>query len=126
MHEIVIGGVSYPLNFGMGFLREVNKQAKVPVAGFPGKSIDLGFRYLYGRMTGMEDVEALETILLEGNRNQNPRLTIAALDNYIDEEVEDIDELFKVVTDFLKQTNALKKTIRMIEEEQKTQEPPES
>ena len=36
MMELTIKGQVYQFNFGMGFLREINKQTNVPVDGAPG------------------------------------------------------------------------------------------
>lgn len=126
MHELVINGTSYPLNFGMGFLRRINKQAAAPIADFPGKSIDLGFRYWYSRLTAMEDIFALENILLEGNHGLNPRMTQTILDEWFDDDDTDIDAVFQEVKDFLKQTNVLKKLIRMIEKDVRANQNPET
>lgn len=36
MMELTIKGQVYQFNFGMGFLREINKQTNMPVDGLPG------------------------------------------------------------------------------------------
>ena len=55
------------------------------------------------------DVEALVEILAAANKGQNPRVTNALLDAYIDDENTDIDKLFEEVIDFLSNANATKK-----------------
>lgn len=36
MMELTINGQVYQFKFGMGFLREINKQTNMPVDGLPG------------------------------------------------------------------------------------------
>lgn len=111
MMELTINGQVYQFNFGMGFLREINKQTNVPIDGVPGVKKDVGFRYaLMNLMDG--DPEALVNILDVANKGQNPRVTRNLLDGYIDDENTDIDELTDTVMGFLKSANATKRTTK--------------
>ena len=111
MMELTINGQVYQFNFGMGFLREINKQTNVPIDGVPGVKKDVGFRYaLMNLMDG--DPEALVNILDVANKGQNPRATRDLLDGYIDDENTDIDELTDTVMGFLKSANATKRTTK--------------
>ena len=111
MMELTINGQVYQFNFGMGFLREINKQTNVPIDGAPGVKKDVGFRYaLMNLMDG--DPEALVNILDVANKGQNPRATRDLLDGYIDDENRDIDELTDTVMGFLKSPNATKRTTK--------------
>lgn len=115
MFELTINNKVYNFNFGMGFLREINKEVKTPVDGLPKVEKNIGLRYhLAGVIDG--DLEALCTVLDLGNKGFNPRLTKQELDAFIDNEETDIDELFTQVLDFLKQANATKKTVADIME----------
>ena len=109
MFELEIKGNVYQFNFGMGFMREVNKKIAMPVDGMPGVKKNIGLQYLVaGVIDG--DVEALVDVLDCANMRNTPRITKAALDEYIDE-CEDIDDLFEKVMGFLKNANATRKTV---------------
>lgn len=110
MLEIMIGGVVYRFNFGMGFMREINKRVGTPVDGLPDVKKNIGLQYyVAGVMDG--NLEDLVDMLEIANKGQDVRVTRALLDDYIDDENTDIDELFKQVLDFLKSANATKKTV---------------
>ena len=110
MFELEINGVMYQFNFGMGFLREINKKLAVPIDGLSGVKKNIGLQYFVASAFD-GDVEALCEILDAANKAQNPRVTRAALDAYIDDESTDIDALFNNVFDFLKSANATKKVV---------------
>lgn len=113
MFELTINGQVYEFNFGMGFMREVNKRIGRPVDGLPNVKKNVGLQWLIGSvMDG--DVEDLVELLEVANRGQNPRVTKALLDSYIDNECEDINKLFDDVLGFLKTANATKKTTEML------------
>lgn len=110
MFELTIKGQVYQFNFGMGFLREINKKVGTPVDGLPDVKKNVGLRYkLAGLFDG--DLEDLTEILLTANKGMSPRLSVENLDYYIDNECEDVDALFAEVIDFLRQQNATKKTM---------------
>lgn len=116
MYEIVINGVSYQFCFGMGFLREINKQVSVEVDGLKSVEKNIGFRYaVAGLFDG--DPEALVNVLEVANKGQNPRATRALLDSYIDDPSVDIDRLFADVLDFFGRSNATRKTVAELREE---------
>lgn len=122
MLELTINGVVYPFHFGMGFLREINKKVGAPVDGLKDVKKNIGLQYMVaGVVDG--DLEALVEVLDVANKGQNPRITRAAMDAYIEDESTDIDSLFGEVLDFLKSANATKKTVASLMkaiEDQKT------
>lgn len=114
MFELTIKGNVYQFNFGMGFMREINKKIAMPVDGMPNVKKNIGLQYFVaGVIDG--DVESLVDILDCANKGFTPRLTRDALDAYIDE-CEDIDKLFEDVMDFLKNANATRKTVMSLME----------
>lgn len=130
MFELEMNGQVYQFNFGMGFLREINKTATVPVKDIPGKVTNMGMQYAFAELLD-GNVETLCDVLYIANKSQSPRLTKAAIDTYIDDEGTDIDALFDQVIDFLKNTNATKKETQTVlkrvteaqeQEKQKNQE----
>jgi len=116
MFELTIGGQVYNFNFGLGFLREINKTVQAPVDGVPNKKRDMGLRYkLAGLVDG--DIEDLIVILDLANKGQTMRLTKAALEAHIEDEDTDIDALFDNVLDFLGKANCTRKTtLRLLED----------
>lgn len=116
MLEITINGKVYQFNFGMGFLREVNKLVSVPVDGLPDVKRNIGLRYLVLCMMD-GDPEALVDILDAANKGQNPRITRNALDTHLDNPETDVDALSAEVLDFLKSANVTKKTVNTLLEE---------
>ena len=119
MFELTINGVVYQFKFGMGFMREINQTLKQS-DGDVKKNV--GLRYaLAGIIDG--DMEDLVNVLYAANKGFTPRVTKAVLDDYIDNECEDIDKVFEDVKDFLQKANATKKTMNQLlemVEEQKT------
>lgn len=112
--ELTIKEQVYQFNFGMGFLREMNRKVTMPVDGIKDVKRHIGLRYMVsGIMDG--DVEALEELLVAANKDQAPRVTTALLDEYIDDPETDIDQLFEDVLGFLKNANATKKCLQEIE-----------
>lgn len=107
MFELTMNEQVYQFNFGMGFMREINKKIGVPVDGLPNVKKNIGLQY-YVALVIDKDVEALVAILDTANKGMNPRITRDVLDAYIDDPDTDIDTLFDEVIDFLKQTNATK------------------
>ena len=86
--ELTINGQVYQFNFGMGFLRDVNKRIQVPVDNLKDVSKGIGL---------------------------TPRATKELLDDYIDDPKTDIDKLFEDTLGFLRTANATKKTVAEIE-----------
>lgn len=108
MFELTINDVVYQFQFGMGFLREINKLVGRPVDGIPDAKQNIGLQYkVAGIIDG--DLEALVDVLDIANKNQKPRVTRTLLDSYIDDENTDVDRLLADVLDFLSKTNATKK-----------------
>lgn len=115
MFELTIKGTVYQFNFGIGFVREINKTLQKPADGIPDVKEDIGLAYTVGQIVD-GDVLALVDVLDVANKNKEPRLTRQEIEDYIDDENTDIDELFEVVLNFFKTSNATRKiTLRMIE-----------
>lgn len=119
MFELEMNGQVVPLNFGMGFLREINKRTSIPVDGMKDVKQNVGLRYTVARLLD-SDVEALVEVIDVANAGCDPRVTKKALDLFIDDENTDIDEVFEKTLGFLKTANATKNaTLNVIEEVEK-------
>ena len=115
MMELTINGTVYEFNFGMGFLREINKRVQTPVDGLKGVDKNIGLQFTVASIID-GDVEALVDALDIANKGMSPRLTRQALDAYIDDPGTDIDGLFTMVIDFLSKANATNKTVASLQE----------
>ena len=113
MLELKIKGVVYLFNFGMGFLREINKKISAPVDGLKDVNKNIGLQYTVASVID-GDPEALVDVLEVANKGFSPRVSRNLLDSYIDDAETDIDDLFKTVIDFLKNANATKKAVETI------------
>ena len=113
--ELTINGQVYQFHFGMGFLREVNKIVNAPVEGIPGMKKDIGARYMFARVIDGE-ADALVEVLDLANMGQDPRVTRALLDAYVDDPETDIDQLFEDTLDLLEKANATRKTVQKLME----------
>lgn len=108
MYELKINGEVYPLNFGIGFVRNINKTVKAKIKGWDGVSQDVGFRYHLANMLE-GDYDSLEEIIMCGNEGKTPRIKREVLDAYIDDDNTDNDELFEKVLGFLQSAAATKR-----------------
>lgn len=116
MAEIMMGGVTYPLRFGMQFLRTINKEHQVPVENMPGEKESMGLTYTVG-MLMQGSLETLEHVIYVANKTENPRMANAGIiDEYIENECEDIEALFDQVMDFLLTANATKVAVKKAKE----------
>lgn len=119
MSELEMNGSIVQLNFGMGFLRKINREVSIPVDGAPGLKEDVGLRYAVGGLLE-GDVNTLVNVLYTANTNCEQRVTKDFIDKFIEDETTDIDKVFEDVLGFLKNSNATKKgTISAIENVEK-------
>lgn len=119
MMELTIKGEVYQFKFGIGFLKLINKEARIDL-DMSGNKKNVGFMYCVSYLID-RDVETLVKVLDIANKGQTPRLAVKTIEDYIDEECEDIEALFDMVLDFLEQSNACKLAAKPIREEAKKQ-----
>jgi hypothetical protein len=99
----------------MGFLREIDPTVTKPIDGIKGKVQNLGLQYAVAGIID-KDVMTLADVLVRANKGFNPRLTVAEVETYIEDDRTDIDRLFDDVLGFLKSANVTKNTTQtMIE-----------
>lgn len=107
MLELTIKETTYSFRFGMGFMRDIDKQSSTTIEGSDVKK-NTGFQFAVADLYDRNPLGLVE-ILLFANKTEKPRVNRELLDFYIDEECEDIDGLCDKVLDFLKHGNATKK-----------------
>lgn len=121
MFELTINGTVYQFQFGMKFLKEINKKVqKVANPDSPDIKQNVGLQFaIAGLIDG--DPETLVDVLETANKTERPRVTLDALYGFLDNEETDIDAVCEDVLDFLKQSNATKKVtnavVEMVEKE---------
>ena len=108
MFELVIKDVAYPLNFGMGFVRKIDKRINIPVEGLPGVKKDIGLNYAIMSVVN-NDIVMLAKVIDLANEGMTPRLTPKAIDEFLEDDETDIDGVFAKVIDFFKRANCTHK-----------------
>lgn len=107
MDFIEIKGQEIPLCFGMNFLRAANKT--VSQSDDLGIKQNVGLSYL---LSGVYDgdLEDLETVIMLANAGQEPGISRADLDTWLEDAGTDITEVFRQVIGFLSAANVCKLT----------------
>lgn len=119
MYELEMNGQVVQLNFGMGFLREINRTVSTPVNGLDGVTQNIGLRYTVAKLID-KDVEALVKVISVANKGCEPRVTEGTIDAFVENEETDVDEVFENILGFLKKANATKNaTLEVIKEVEK-------
>lgn len=108
MADITINGISYPLVFGMKWLRETNAKVKEPIPGMKDATFNVGVNLAITQVLS-GSVEYLADVIYTANKGQNPQLTMSAIDAFLENEETDIDAVFESVKDFLSKANVTKK-----------------
>ena len=98
----------YPINFGMRFLRDINKKIETPIEVGSSIKQQIGLKY-YISLLFDNDIEALSAVLIAGNAGLTPNLTQSILDSYFEAESTDIDSVFEAVLGGLEKANVTKK-----------------
>ena len=118
MFELTINDKVYGFNFGVGFVREVNKRNTQLINGIKK---DVGLQYAIAAILDKDILETVELLLI-ANNGCAPRVSRALLDEYFDNQCEDIDAIFEELLDFFANSNATKQMLANVQkliEEQK-------
>lgn len=107
-----INGKQYESRFGIRFIRELDKTNSLQREGINfGAGLELKVPMLVAC-----DTVALSDVLYTGTVTEKNRPTQAEVDDYV-ENCDDIEELFEVVLDELKKSNATKLKMQQLEQE---------
>ena len=112
MFELTINGNVYRFNFGIGFVRDINKKRTRTIEG---QTQEVGLQFAVASLIDEDPIELINILDL-ANKGETPRVTRALLDAYIDDETTDIEALFKDVLDFFERHNATKKTTKGVKQ----------
>ncbi len=108
-NELVINGITYEFNFGMGFIRQIDPKHQQKVNGI---TQNVG---LYVEMAKIfdGDIVALYECLRMANKGFTPRLEQAEFDAWLDGDA-DIEEVMKEVEGFFANSNCCKMTYKKL------------
>ena len=112
--ELEINNTLYSFNFGMAFLRDINKKIETPIEQGSMIKQQIGLKY-YLSLLFDGDLTALVDVLEIANRTETPRLAARELDKFIDSE-DDTEAIFGAVLEGLEQANATKKVLKQVRE----------
>ena len=119
MYELTINDKVYQFNFGVGFVREINKLVKKGI-GDGGVYDDSGLQLVIGSILD-GNVAGICDALFIANTNCEPRITKKDLETYVDT-LEDFDGFVNELRDFFFRNNATSKIMKRLsvaEEQQK-------
>ena len=112
MFELTIGDSVYSFKFGIGFVRDINKRVLKSVED-TNKKQELGLQYAVAGLIDEDPIELVD-ILLTANKTENPRITAAKLESYLEDESTDMSALCNSVLDFFARSNATKKVTNSV------------
>lgn len=115
MFEVTINKKDYPLNFGFGFIRDIDPEITRKIEGVNGKVEQLGLQYaVAGIIDG--NIEDLAKVIKLGNKHtEGDKIERAELEAHLENPETDVDGLFKQVLDFLSKANCTKKTVENLQ-----------
>lgn len=113
MYDIVIDGTSYPLKFGLAFLREMDSRIQAPIDGSAGQTRGIGFRQAIIDLIDNR-TEVLADVIFTANKTEKPKLTMKMIEEHLENDETDIDALFSQVLDFLEGSNVTKKVTKEV------------
>ncbi len=113
MFELTINGQVYQFNFGIGFVREINKKKQAKAEN--GSIQDVGLNYYIGTLYD-ENPIALVDILDLANKTEKPRISRKELDAFIDNRDTDLSQVCRDILDFFDESNATKKAAETMKE----------
>ena len=106
MFELTIREKVYTFRFGIGFVREIDKTKQQKADN--GITQNVGLQYAVASLIDEDPIELIN-ILDAANKTEKPRVTIALLEEYIEDENTDIESLCAEVLGFFEKGNATKK-----------------
>lgn len=115
MFELTINEKEYQLNFGFGFIRDIDPSITRKIDGVTGKVEQLGLQYaVAGIIDG--NVEDLVNVLYYGNKHADgEKVSRKDIEKYLESSETDVAEIFKIVLDFLSKANCTKKTVENLQ-----------
>ena len=108
MYDIEVDGTSYPLKFGMAFLRSMDNRVLAPIEGSAGQTKGIGFRQAVVDLIDSRP-DTLVEVIYTANKTEKPKMNKHDLEAYLEDDDTDIDALFEQVLDFLEGSNVTRR-----------------
>lgn len=115
MFEVNINKTDYPLNFGFGFIRDIDPKITRKIDGVNGKVEQLGLQYAVAGVIDGNIEDLVEVIALGNKHADGEKIKRAELEAYLEDPETDVAELFEKVLDFLSKANCTKKTVENLQ-----------
>ena len=111
---LTIGGREYTLRFGLGFLREMNKQHS---AELEGMKTGYGAMTLFNAGQALNDPMAFVDIIKAGTVNEPQQPSNEAIEAYLEDliETDKYDQTIQEIVNELKTSPLLKKAMNLVE-----------
>ena len=116
MFELTINNNIYPLNFGFGFIREIDPKITRKIDGVNGKVEQLGLQYAIAGIIDGNLEDLLDVITTANKYADGDRLTRSDVEKHLESSETDVDSLFEMVLDFLSRANCTKKIVKNIQD----------
>ena len=114
MFNLTIKGTDYDFDFTIGFRREIDSQITKKIDGVSGKVENLGLNFaIAGIMDG--NCEDIINVLHIANKKFDNNVSRKDLEEWLDNEVEDLDELCDKLLGFLRKANATARAVANLE-----------
>lgn len=117
--EITIKGQSYPLRFGLKFVKEVNGREMAPVDGLIGVEQGIGLNLMIANIID-GSIEDLASAILTANKTEEPRIKEDDLLEFLEDESTNIDEVFEKVLGFFEYANCTRKMFQNVQKSVET------
>lgn len=112
--EITIKGQSYPLRFGLKFVKEVNGREMAPVDGLIGVEQGIGLNLMIANIID-GSAEDLASAILTANKTEEPRIKEDDLLEFLEDDATNIDEVFEKVLGFFEKANCTRKMFQNVQ-----------
>lgn len=112
--EITIKGQSYPLRFGLKFVKEVNCREMAPVDGLIGVEQGIGLNLMIANIID-GSIEDLASAIITANKTEEPRIKEDDLLEFLEDESTNIDEVFEKVLGFFEKANCTRKMFQNVQ-----------
>ena len=115
MFELTINEKECQLNFGFGFIRDIDPSITRKIDGVTGKVEQLGLQYaVAGIIDG--NIEDLVNVLYYGNKHADgEKISKKDIEKYLESSETDVAEIFEKVLNFLSKANCTKKTVENLQ-----------
>lgn len=117
--EITIKGQSYPLRFGLKFVKEVNGREMAPVDGLIGVEQGIGLNLMIANIID-GSVEDLASAIMTANKTEEPRIKEDDLLEFLEDDATNIDDVFEKVLGFFEKANCTRKMFQNVQKSVET------